>query len=158
MSRRMSCSMTIDAVRNGSKTVTRRHVDTWRTLKPGDRLTLVEKAMGLPKGAKQVVLAEVEIVSVRVEPISLMSSDVRYGRQEVALEGFAVDEWDPVEWATWWCGHHGYSIPILPRSWLPVDLGDLRGINCRRIEWRYIDAPEPQLTIGFPVGEWALAT
>lgn len=32
MSRRMSCSMTIDAVRNRTKTVTRRHVNTWRTL------------------------------------------------------------------------------------------------------------------------------
>lgn len=67
MSRRMSCSMTIDAVRDRTKTVTRRHVDTWTTLKPGDRLTLIEKGMGLPKDAKQVVLAEVEIVDVRVE-------------------------------------------------------------------------------------------
>lgn len=69
MSRRMSCSMTIDAVRNRTKTVTRRHVDTWQNLKPGDRLTLIEKGMGLPKGATQVILAEVEIVSVWVEPL-----------------------------------------------------------------------------------------
>lgn len=51
MPRRMSCSMTVDAVRDRSKTVTRRHVDTWRDLKPGDRLVLIEKGMGLPKGA-----------------------------------------------------------------------------------------------------------
>ena len=69
MPRRMSCSMTVPAVRDRRKTVTRRHEDTWRDLKPGDRVTLVEKAMGLPKGARQVVLAEVEIVDVRVEPI-----------------------------------------------------------------------------------------
>lgn len=25
--------------------------DTWRDLKPGDRLVLIEKGMGLPKGA-----------------------------------------------------------------------------------------------------------
>lgn len=62
----MSCSMTVDAVLSREKTVTRRRVDTWRDLKPGDGLTLVEKAMGLPKGATQVVLAEVEIVSNEV--------------------------------------------------------------------------------------------
>lgn len=58
----MSCSMTIDAVRARTKTVTRRHIDTWRNLRAGDRLTLIEKGMGLAKGERQVVLAEVEIV------------------------------------------------------------------------------------------------
>lgn len=38
MPRRMSVSMTLDAVRNRTKTVTRRHVDTWKTLQPGERL------------------------------------------------------------------------------------------------------------------------
>ena len=139
MSRRMSCAMTIDAVRDRSKTVTRRHVDTWKTLKPGDRLTLIEKGMGLKPGEKQVVICEVEVVDVRVEPISLMSSDVRYGRQEVKLEGFDPAEWDPLEWATWWAGSHGHSIPIRPESWTPVNVTDLRGIDCRRIQWRYLD-------------------
>lgn len=142
MSRRMSCALTIDSVRDRSKTVTRRHVDSWRTLQPGDRLTLIEKGMGLPKGAKQVVLAEVEVVSVRVEPITLMSSDIRYGRQEVALEGFDHAEWDPLEWATWWAGSHGYSIPIVRGTFMPVDISDLRGIECRRIEFRYLDGGE----------------
>lgn len=139
MSRRMSCAMTIDAVRDRTKTVTRRHVDTWKTLQPDDRLTLIEKGMGLPKGAKQVVICEVEVVDVRVEPISLMSSDVRYGRQEIALEGFDPDEWTPEEWATWWAGSHGYSIPIHRNTWTPVDPADLRRVECRRIEWRYLD-------------------
>lgn len=65
MARRMSCSLTIDAVRERRKTVTRRQVDTWTTLKAGDCLTLIEKGMGLPKGAKQVVLAEVEVTGRR---------------------------------------------------------------------------------------------
>lgn len=143
MSWRMSCALTIDAVRDRSKTVTRRHVDSWRTLKPGDRLTLIEKGMGLTKGAKQVVLAEVEVVDVRVEPITLMSLDIRYGRQEVALEGFDPDEWDPLEWATWWARSHGYSIPIIRGTWTPVDIADLRGIECRRIEFRYLDEERP---------------
>lgn len=131
MARRMSCSMTIDAVRDRTKTVTRRHVDTWRTLKPGDRLILIEKGMGLPKGAKQVVLAEVEVVDVRVEPITLLSSAVRYGRQEVTAEGF--DDYDPVSWVDWWCDAHG-----VPR-WDEHN----RHTLCRRIEWRYVEDSEP---------------
>lgn len=127
MSRRMSCSMTIDAVRDRTKTVTRRHVDTWKNIKPGDRLTLIEKGMGLARGEKQVVIAEVQIVGVREEPITLMSSDIRYGRQEVALEGFPDD--DPHDWVHWWCKSHGVV--------LGSELGT-RHAMCRRIEWRYL--------------------
>ena len=128
----MSCSMTVDAVRDRRKTVTRRHVDTWRTLKPGDRLTLIEKGMGLPKGAKQVVLAEVEVVGSRVEPILNVTTD------EIRREGFDPCEWNPTDWATWWAGHHGYSIPIWPGTWEPRVISDLWPIRCRRIEWRYL--------------------
>lgn len=123
MSRRMSCSFTIDAVRNRKKTVTRRRVDTWRNTKPGDRLTLVEKAMGLPKGARQVVLAEVEIVDVRVEPIA----DVDEG--EVLAEGFDWYRWTPDDFIRFWLGHHGYH----------ADRD--RDVSCRRIEWRYLGVP-----------------
>lgn len=109
MSRRMSCSLTIDAVRNRTKTVTRRHVDTWRTLKPGDCLTLVEKAMGLPKGARQVVIADVVIVAVDVVP----------------LVGITDPEiWTPAAWAGWWALSHGYRTTT--------------GVAVRRIEWRYL--------------------
>lgn len=38
MPRRMSCSLTIDAVKNRTKTVTRRDPKTWLNLMPGDRL------------------------------------------------------------------------------------------------------------------------
>lgn len=134
MARRMSCAMTIGQVRDRTKTVTRRHIDTWRTLQAGDRLTLIEKGMGLAKGERQVVLAEVEIVSVRVEPILAVTVD------EIRAEGFDPDEMSPVEWATWWAGHHGYSIPIRPHTWEPRNVSDLDGIECRRIEWRYLDS------------------
>ena len=137
MSRRMSVSMTLDAVRERRKTVTRRHVDTWRNLKPGDRLTLIEKGMGLPKGAKQVVVAEVEVVDVSIEPIFAIE---RHG--EIRREGFDPYEWRPLEWATWWAGHHGYGVRIHPGTWTPVDPEDLDEIPCRRIEWRYLDHAE----------------
>jgi hypothetical protein len=126
----MSVSLTLDAVRDRTKRATRRRVDTWVDLKPGDRLTLIEKGMGLPKGAKQVVVAEVEVTDVRVEPITLLTNDIRYGRQELALEGFPNS--DPDEWVSWWLTSHG-----LPRV---VDgLGMVVHPDCRRIEWRYLE-------------------
>jgi hypothetical protein len=118
--------MAVLAVRARTKTVTRRHVNTWQTLKPGDHLTLIEKGMGLAKGEKQVVLAEVKVVGVRVEPITLLTSDIRYGRQEVELEGFPGA--DPDGWVKWWASSHHVLI-----AWdAPVPM-------CRRIEWRYLD-------------------
>lgn len=130
MSRRMSVSMTLDAVRNRTKTVTRRHVDTWRHLAAGDRLTLVEKGMGLPKGARQVAVAEVEVIDVRVEPLGLVDE------AEVAAEGFAGG--DPGLWRCWWASSHGYGIPAGMDDPAEV-LGWVDDIECRRIEWRYLD-------------------
>jgi hypothetical protein len=114
----MSCSLTIDAVRDRRKTVTRRHVDTWRTLAAGDALTLVEKAMGLPAGARQVVLAEVEVVSVTVESLSAMTFE------DITREGFDPLRWPVSTWIDWWKLEHGYR----PEDDPPV----------RRIEWRYV--------------------
>ena len=130
MARRMSVSMTLPAVQNRTKTVTRRHVDTWTALRPGDRLTLIEKGMGLPKGANQVVVAEVEVVNVRVEPLGLVDTD------ECAAEGCPGD--DPGLWRCWWAGEHGYGIPAGMDD--PADvLAYVDTIEVRRIEWRYLD-------------------
>lgn len=123
MPRRMSCSMTVVTVLDRTKTVTRRHVDTWRDLKPGDRLVLIEKGMGLPKGARQVVLAEVEIVDVRVEPIG----DLVYEEDGTQREG--LPEMSPSDFIRFWLDGHGHR----SRS-----LTDACEIPCRRIEWRYL--------------------
>jgi len=127
MTRRMSCSMTVPAVRARTKTVTRRHVDTWKNLKVGDRLTLIEKGMGLPKGAHQVVLAEVEIIDVRVEVLALVVLDGELGREGLPhLSG--------AEFVDMWVRGHGYASVTdgLARLSLP----------CRRIEWRFLDDQE----------------
>lgn len=126
MTRRMSCSMTTREVRARIKTVTRRHADTWRNLKPGDHLILVEKAMGLPKGAKQVVLAEVEVVDVRLEPLHLVDED------EVKREGFDCDPTDFI--AFWLEGHHVTSFK---------NQDEFMAYEVRRIEWRYLDDVAP---------------
>ena len=146
MPRRMSCSMTIGAVRDRTKDVTRRHEDTWTTLKAGDRLTLIEKGMGLPRGTKQVVLAEVEIVSVTVEPLL-----DRLDRDEMTREGFP--HLHPLEFAAIWARNHGYrrllrssGVEWLSQSpWITptANRADaiqraLCDVQCRRIEWRYL--------------------
>lgn len=123
MTRRMSCSLTIDAVRARVKTVTRRHVNTWTTLTPGDRLVLIEKGMGLPKGAQQVVLDYVEVIDIRVEPLAL---SILPG--ELDREG--LGHLTHPEFVRMWVEAHGYRHVVdgLARLALPV----------RRIEWRYI--------------------
>lgn len=118
----MSCSMTIDAVKDQTKTVTRRHVDTWQNLKAGDRLTLIEKGMGLPKGTKHVVLAEVVIVDSYVEPLGDVTE------LECMYEGFP--HLTPPEFCVMWAASHGY-----PKRLHPATLSD---IECRRIEWKYL--------------------
>ncbi len=122
MSRRMSCSLTVDAVRDRSKLVTRRHIDTWQSLAAGDRLTLVEKGMGLPKGARQVVLAEVQVVDVRIEPLSDVTAD------EVLLEGFGRHGYTPRDFQVLWLGSHGYNAAH----------ANPRLVYVRRIEWMYL--------------------
>ena len=119
----MSVSMTLDAVRARTKTVTRRHVDTWRTLEAGDRLTLIEKGMGLAKGQRQVVVCEVEVVDVRVEPLYDIDED------EVIAEGF--EGWSPGEFCAMWLESHGYT--------RPMGQSEAMAVECRRIEWRYSD-------------------
>lgn len=121
MSRRMSCSLTVDAVRARTKTVTRRSVDTWWMLKPGDRLTLIEKAQGLEKGERQVVLAEVKVVDVRVEPLGWITPE------DIEREGFRRPQTCD-EWVAWWAKEHGYA-----QSW------DKSAVPVRRIEWVYLD-------------------
>lgn len=121
MPRRMSVSMTIDAVRARTKTVTRRHVDTWRALQPGDQLTLIEKGMGLPKGARQVVVAEVEVVDVRVEPLLAITDE------DVEREGFPG--WPREHFIQFWLDSHPGA----------GDFAD--GYPVRRIEWRYLEEP-----------------
>ena len=84
MSRLLSVNLTEQAVVERRKTVTRRL--GWAFLKPGDRLTLVRKAMGRKRkdGTVEplVRIAEVEVVDVRRELLSSI------GPGETALEGF----------------------------------------------------------------------
>lgn len=98
----MPCSMTIPAVIDQSKDVTRRDPATWLKLKAGDHLTLCEKRQGIPKGGHVVKLAEVQVIDVRVE---LLLAGLN--GHEIEREGVRLDLTE-VEWAKWWASSHGW--------------------------------------------------
>lgn len=127
----MSVAFTEEAVRNRTKTVTRRR-GWWedkngrRILKPGDRLTLVRKAMGRKPGEPLVRIAEVEVVRVDREPLGRLlpewAGHQKYGVEEMKLEGFPG--LDPVEFV---------------RRYFIVAQGMTEADSVTRIEWRYLD-------------------
>jgi len=80
MPRMISFSATKPQFIDGSKTVTRR--TGWKSLKSGDILCAVEKAMGLKKGETVKRLGLIRVVSVRREPVSAILP------ADVAAEGF----------------------------------------------------------------------
>lgn len=113
MSRLMSVSLTERAVVERRKTVTRRL--GWRFIKPGDRLTLCRKVMGRRKGEPLVRLAEVEVVSVRREPLDEISLT------DLILEGFPT---------------------LTPLGFVEFFIEHMGGENDQevtRIEWRYLE-------------------
>ena len=113
MPRLMSVSLTESQVRARTKTVTRRA--GWLMLKPGDHLTLCKKVQGRRKGEPLERITDVEVVSVRREPLhAIMAADV-------AAEGFP--EWTPDEFVAFFCGSHK---GIRPDS------------DVTRIKWRYL--------------------
>jgi len=115
MTRLISCSHTIDQIKDRSKTVTRRK--GWRFLKPGDRLVVVEKAMGLKKGEHPVRLAEVEVVSIRRGRLD----DIHYDINDPAREGFP--EMSTTDFIEFFCRTFGGTFAQ----------------EVTRIEWRYVD-------------------
>jgi hypothetical protein len=141
----MSCALTIPAVMNCTKTVTRRAEESWKTLKTGDRLTLVEKGMGIPKGGKVVRLAEVEIVDVRVESLGRMLDDLdeftREGFPHLAARMPRLLHLERMEWLMWWCSSHGMNPSAEYPYWVKGVQGHwpVADVLCRRIEWRYLD-------------------
>lgn len=80
MPRLMSVAFTEAAVRDRTKTVTRRK--GWTFLHPGDRLTLCRKVMGRRPGEPLVRIVDVEVVDVRREPLGHITTE------DVAREGF----------------------------------------------------------------------
>ena len=95
--RMMSFALTERQLMDGSKTVTRR--TGWENLTAGTRLLAVRKAMGLKRGEKAVVLCEIDVASVRREPLC----DIL--REDVIAEGFPEWQDDPVSFVLMFCKH-----------------------------------------------------
>lgn len=113
MPRLMSVSHTEAQVVDRSKTVTRRQ--GWLFLRPGDPLTLCRKVMGR-MGAPLVKVAEVEVVSIRREPLSKITD------ADCAREGFP--DWTADRFVAFFGETFGGG---------PDQI-------VTRIEWRYLEA------------------
>lgn len=123
----MSVAFTEQAVRDRTKTVTRRK--GWWTdkngrhlVKPGDRITLCRKVMGRKKGEPLERICDVEVVAVDREHLSNVTEFSDYGIAEMAREGFPG--LDPARFVT------DYFVDAQGMD--PDDL-------ITRIEWRYLD-------------------
>lgn len=114
MPRLMSVALTTPQVRDRTKTETRRL--GWLMLKPDDRLTLCEKVQGRKPGEPLVRICDVEVVSVRREPLSAIT------RADVAAEGFP--DWTPGDFVGFFCETHRGCEP---------------DTEVTRIEWRYLE-------------------
>lgn len=113
----MSVALTTDAVRDRSKTVTRR-LGWWcdkngrRLLHVGDQLTLCPKVMGRKPGEPLERIVTVDVVDVRRERLAdMLDSDVPREAVEVVPGRFSAiyrsgpfDGWPPAfAWREWFC-------------------------------------------------------
>lgn len=136
MSRLMSVAYTADAVIARRKTVTRRL--GWRFLKAGDRLTLCRKVMGRKPGEPLERIAEVEIVSVRREPLMAITDEDVEREAVPMLDAHGHERFDEV-----WIPDAGRWSEAKPAtwawvSWFASEMGCLPETEVTRIEWRYL--------------------
>lgn len=128
MPRLMSVAFTEDAVRNRTKTVTRRK--GWTFLKPGDRLTLCRKVMGRKPGEPLDRICDVEVVSVERQRLRWLYDP-----------GMPVTEWQHAEMR-----REGFP-GLHPKEFIQRFFVDAQGINAEdfvtRIEWRYLEGADP---------------
>lgn len=124
--RRMSFAATPNQIREKTKTVTRRDINTWKNLQPGDRLLPVAKCMGLKPGEKQELLLPVgeciEEVSSEQECIYefLEFRTAEHLRKEMIKEG--LTNMDPKQFA--------FTFFMRAQYW-------------RRIEFKYVTLQPP---------------
>ena len=139
MPRLMSVAFTDAAVRDRSKTVTRRK--GWTFLKPGDRITLCRKVMGRKKGEPLERIVDVEVVSVRRESLGHLihahskPSQRPFFKDDAApwhTPGYAAEEMTRE-------GFPGMSPAEFVRRYFVEAQGFSYHDDVTRIEWRYLD-------------------
>lgn len=101
--RNMSFALTVPQIQAGTKDVTRRL--GWEFLKVGELFQPVRKCMGLKPGEKlELLRGPLRVVSLRREPLDMMTTDLDYGLEEVRREGFA--EHPTYRWNCTYDQHH----------------------------------------------------
>jgi hypothetical protein len=132
MPRNMSFSLTIEQMRNRTKTVTRRN--GWEFLKPGDIVNAVEKAMGLKKGEKIKRIGQIRIISTRFELLDKIT------QEDVVKEGFP--DWTPREFITMYADHYGF----IASSMILVNRIEFEHcIEVRKGQWRRLGPKDPSM-------------
>lgn len=112
----ISFSMTTEAVRNRTKTVTRRL--GWWDLQPGTLLQAVEKAQGLRKGEHVKPICVIRVVSAQPMRLASLCLD----DDEVVREGFA--HMTPEQFAHMFC---------------QANAGCTYGTLVNRVEFEYVE-------------------
>lgn len=112
MPRNMSFMLTVEQVRNKTKTVTRRQ--GWWFLKEGDILNAVEKGMGLKKGEKVKKICQIRVTNISDEFISSITEG------DLIKEGFP--DLSKSEFIHMYCTHNR------------IDKEEI----CNRIEFEYV--------------------
>lgn len=106
MPRHMSFALTRNQIEARTKTVTRRA--GWRFLKAGDVLNAVNKVRGFRPGEHPVLLAQIRVTDVRVEPLKAITA------VDVVAEGLAA-HWDvegvPERFIEFFCKTHKGCTP-----------------------------------------------
>lgn len=114
--RRISFAITAYAIRNQSKTVTRRK--GWGKLRPGDLLQPVDRVMGFKKGERPIFIGgPIRVVSVRREAIDQIT------QEDCAREGFP--KFTPRDFILMFCDKMGCKPSAI----------------VTRIEFEYTEAP-----------------
>lgn len=114
MPRNMSFKLTVEQIKNKTKTVTRRQ--GWYFLKPGDVVQPVEKSQGLKKGEKvKKIGGLIRIVSTRPEIICAIEAE------DCIKEGFP--DYRPRQFISMYCAANNVN---------PLD-------DCNRIEFEYVE-------------------
>lgn len=103
MPRAMSFALTERALLTGRKDVTRRL--GWEMLREGDIVGAVRKAMGIPRGEKQIKLGLIRIVSVRRERLDTITAE------DVRREGF--EDMTPDEFVAFFCKANKCTPPTI---------------------------------------------
>lgn len=126
----MSFYHTIKQMRAFTKDLTRRDDDTWKNLKAEQIIMAIEKGQGLRFGEKQVELYPIRILSVRREPLNVITAS------DVVREGFP--DWTPAQFIDFYVSTKKGRFPnmIIKRiefePWLIGERGNFLGIKIHK--------------------------